>query len=76
MRFAGIEILDKKPNLKGLPALHDENDKSESVEICLKDKVHDLRVYLLYTAFYDCDVISRSVRIENQTGGEGIIYLS
>lgn len=73
LRFAGLEKLDKKPKLKGLPALHDENGKSESIEICLKDKIHDLRVYLLYTVFYDCDVISRSVRIENHTGGEVIL---
>ena len=68
LRFSGAEIINYKPVLKGLPALHDEENKSQSVEICLKDKIYDLRVYLLYTAFEEYDIISRSVRVENHTG--------
>lgn len=68
LRFENATIIDKKPVLEGLPALHDNIGKSQSVEVCLKDKIYDLRVYLLYTAFEDCDIISKSVRVENHTG--------
>lgn len=73
LRVEEINAVDKKPTLKGLPCLHDEEGVSRSVEVCLKDKIYDLRVYLLYTAFEEEDVIVRSVRIENHTGGEIII---
>lgn len=73
LRFVGANLVNEKPSLKGLPALHDENGVSQSVEICLKDKVHDLRVYLTYTAFEECDVIARSARIENHTGKEIVL---
>ncbi len=68
LRYVNAKILDSKPVLQGLPALHDINRESQTVEICLKDKIHDFRVYLLYTAFEDQDIIARSVRIENLTG--------
>jgi len=68
LRFSSAEFIENKPALKGLPALHDDKGKSQSVEVCLKDKIYDLRVYLLYTAFEEYDIISRSVRVENHTG--------
>ncbi len=70
LRFESANYVECKPKLEGLPALHDNDGKSQSVEICLKDKVHDLRVYLLYTAFEEYDIIARSVRIENNTGSD------
>ncbi len=73
LRFESANIVSKKPKLKGLPATHDEESKSQSVEVVLKDKINDLRVYLLYTTFEEYDVISRSVRIENHTGGDVIL---
>lgn len=68
LRFESARYIDKKPRLEGLPSLHGEEGVSQSVEVCLKDKIHDLRVYLLYTAFEECDVISRSVKVQNNTG--------
>lgn len=73
LRFESANIVSKKPKLKGLPATHDEESKSQSVEVVLKDKINDLRVYLLYTTFEEYDVISRSVRIENHTGSDVIL---
>ena len=73
LRFESAKMIDKKPELKGLPALHDEAGVSQSVEVCLKDKIYDLRVYLLYTVFEEYDVISRSVRIENHTGSDIVL---
>ena len=73
LRLESANLIDKKPTLKGLPALHDNDGKSQSVEICLKDKIYDLRVYLLYTAFEEYDIIAKSVRIENHTGNDIIL---
>ena len=73
LRFDSAKYLDKKPTLNGLPALHDQEGVSQSVEVCLKDKIHDLRVYLLYSAFEEYDIITRSVRIENHTGCDVIL---
>ena len=73
LRFVSASRLEAKPELGGLPALYDEKGASETVEICLKDKIYDLYVYLLYTAFEKEDVIARSVRIENKTGAELIL---
>lgn len=70
LRFVEASKKTGKPELKGLPALHDKEGVSETVEVCLKDKVQDLYVYLLYTAFEEEDVIARSVRVENKTEGE------
>lgn len=73
LRFDSAKVLENKPMLKGLPALHDDKGKSQSVEICLKDKIYDLRVYLLYTVFEEYDIISRSVRVENHTGKDMLL---
>ena len=73
LRFVKAEMLASKPELPGLPALHDSDNKSQTVEICLKDKILDLRVYLMYTAFEEEDVIARSVRIENHTGKDIVL---
>lgn len=73
LKFESAKAIKKKPVLNGLPALHDKGGKSQSVEVCLKDKVYNLRVYLLYTVFEECDIISRAVRVENQTGGKVIL---
>ena len=73
LRYESAKAVENKPTLCGLPALHDQNSKSQSVEVCLKDKIHDLRVYLLYTAFEECDIIAKSVRIENNTGGTVVL---
>lgn len=69
LRFESAKILESRPRLEGLPALYDEDNRSQSVEICLKDTVYDFRVYLLYTIFEKQDIVARSVRVENHTGG-------
>ena len=73
LRFHDAKTLETKPILEGLPSLHDKSGVSQTVEICLKDKIHDLRVYLLYTVFEEYDIISRSVKVENHTGGDIIL---
>ena len=73
LRFESARVLEAKPKLQGLPATYDNGGESETVEVCLKDTVYDLRVYLLYTVFEKQDVITRSARIENRTGAEVVL---
>lgn len=59
-------IYDGKPKLEGLPATYVESpDEAQTLEIELYDDLIDLKVTLIYTAFRDFDVITRSVRFEN-----------
>ena len=70
--YAGYDIFKGKKALKGLPASYCEDDDSvESLEIYLNDKLTGLRVTLSYTAFYDFDVITKNVRVNND-GAEDI----
>ncbi len=73
LRFESARFLDEKPPLAGLPSTYDNGGESETVEVCLKDTVYDLRVYLLYTVFEKLDIITRSARIENNTGAEVVL---
>ena len=59
------KIYAGKPGLPGLPATFGSEEECETLEIVLADEVLDLTVTLYYTAFYDVDVITRSVRVTN-----------
>ena len=41
-------------------------DEAETLEIVMYDRITNLKVHLLYGVFYDLDVITRAVRIENK----------
>lgn len=64
-RFEGTEILEGKPELPGLPSSYDENDATQTLRVTLLDKRNALRLTLFYTAFEDCDVITRSASLLN-----------
>ncbi|AEM79275.1 alpha-galactosidase [Thermoanaerobacter wiegelii] len=75
LRYLSHKIYKGKPKLEGLPATYVENeDEADTLEIELYDKVANLKVNLIYTAFRDYDVITRSVRFENM-GKEDIKLL-
>ncbi len=74
LRFKNAKILSEKPVLSGLPASFDNENISETLEIELCDTVFDLRVFLLYSVFPKYDIITRSVRVVNQTGED--VFLS
>lgn len=65
--YVGYKISAGKPKLDGLPATYVENEgEADTLEIELFDKLQKVAVILLYTAFNDLDVITRSLRIENR----------
>lgn len=73
LTYDSHRIFMGKPKLQGLPATYVENEEeADSVEITLKDSLKGLKVVLLYTAFNEIDVITRSVKVVNE-GNETII---
>ena len=69
--YEGYKLFKGKPKLKGLPATYVESeDEAETLEIILKDKVKNLKVILMYTAFNDYDAIARSVRVVNESDND------
>lgn len=71
--YVSHKIYAGKPGLAGLPATFGDENDCETLELLCEDPVLGLKVTLLYTAFSDVDVITRSVRIEND--GE-MLYLT
>ena len=72
--FDSFEILNGKPDLEGLPHTFGDESSVQSLKIVLRDVNEKIRVELLYSAFADTDVITKSVKIVNE--GEGVIYLN
>ena len=66
LHYTGHEIYKGKKGLKGLPVSFATEDEAETLEITLKDADLDLEVVLSYTAFEKENVITRSVRVQNQ----------
>lgn len=71
--YVSHKIYAGKPGLAGIPATFGDENACETLELLCEDPVLGLKVTLLYTAFSDVDVITRSVRIEND--GE-MLYLT
>jgi alpha-galactosidase len=66
LRYKTHRIYKGKPKLKGLPATYVEHeDEAETLEIVLQDRVIGLHVTLLYTVYERWNVITRSVRFDN-----------
>lgn len=73
LRYKSHKIKKGKYSLKGLPAVYAEEDEAETLEILMEDDLSKLQVTLLYGVLPECDIITRSVKVENQGGG--CIYL-
>lgn len=65
LHYAGHEIKDGKPALKGLPATFGDSKQCQTLEITCKDEVNGLEVVLSYSVFEDVDAVIRSVRVKN-----------
>lgn len=66
--YDSYKITAGKPKLKGLPAVYTENDsEADTLEIVLTDKLKSMKAVLMYTAYNEIDVITRSVRIINES---------
>ncbi|PTQ57382.1 MAG: Alpha-galactosidase [Candidatus Carbobacillus altaicus] len=64
--YQGHRLISGKPRLDGLPATYVENEEeAKTLEIHMYDTVSSLSIYLIYTVFETFDVITRTVRIQN-----------
>ncbi|MCI8640143.1 MAG: alpha-galactosidase [Coprococcus sp.] len=66
-------VEDGKPHLPGLPASFGEKDEVQTLQIICEDPILRMRVTLMYSVFEEEDIITRSVKIENQ--GEKALHL-
>ncbi len=74
LQYDSHTISKGKPKLKGLPATYVENEgEAETLEVTLKDKIKGLTVILMYTAFFELDVITRSVKVINDSSADIIL---
>ena len=72
LRYKSYRIEDGKPALEGLPATFANTpDEAQTLIITMEDKAAGLEVDLLYTAFADLDVITRSAVVRN-VGGDNV----
>lgn len=63
--YSGYEIMKGRPDIDGLPfARADEN--TQTLKIVMKDAVTKCTLSLFYTVFYDKDIISRYIKLENK----------
>ena len=65
LRYVSHEIYNGKPKLPGLPATFATEDEAQTLEITCIDKHTGLQAILIYTAFENLDVITRSVTLKN-----------
>ncbi len=74
LSYVSHEIFGGKPELEGLPATFADEADCMTLRITCEDRAVGMRVELLYTAFNDTDVITRSTRVINM--GSGSFYLT
>ena len=72
--FCDMEITEGKPSIPNLPATFDSKETVSTLILHCEDKFLKLKVDLYYSVFEDLDVITRSVRITNDS--QQPIYLS
>ncbi len=66
LRYESHRMMKGKYSLQGLPCMFGNEEEAETLDLVLYDRLTNLKVHLLYGVFYDLDVITRAVRIENE----------
>ena len=68
--FHDYKINQQKTEIDDLPTAYDEDNIGMELKITLKEKYHDVYLYLYYYVFKDCDAITRRISLENKTTSE------
>lgn len=70
--FKDAKIMDEKEALTTLPSAYMADDESEksSLEVMLYDEDHQITLFLVYSVFYNTNVITRSARVWNNSKEE------
>lgn len=66
--FAEARITKGKDEFDTLPGSYDETGTAEQLCVTLKDQQYGLTLELFYFVYPDCDVITRSARLTNDSG--------
>ncbi len=64
--FKEYRITKGKPVLPGLPASFGTEDEAETLELVCEDRLLGIEVILAYSVFWKCDMITRSIRVDNR----------
>ena len=67
--FETAEITAEKPPFRTLPGAYSEEGRAEHLCVTLRDRAFGLRLELHYYVWPDCDCISRSARLLNDSAG-------
>ena len=68
--YESHRIFQGKPRLSALPSSFETEDEAgTTLELTLKDPACDIRYILSYSVFEQSEVITRTVRVQNDTGG-------
>lgn len=67
-RYESFRIYDGKYNIPGLPAVYAGENEAQTLEIVLKDRALNLKAVLYYGVLPELDMITRSVRLLNESG--------
>ncbi len=71
-RYFGHKIYAGKYSLPGLPSLRAiEGESTHTLELCLLDAASEVSVTLYYGVFEEKDIITRAVRVTNNSGVSG-----
>lgn len=73
LRYKSHEIKKGKYSLEGMPAVYAEKEEAETLEILLEDPVTKIQAVLYYGVLPENDIITRSVKIINESNDK--IYL-
>lgn len=65
--FEKAEISDCKEVSQVMPNAYTENGKEEQLKVTYRDKQYGLRIEMFYCVYADCDVITRKVKLYNDS---------
>lgn len=68
-RYVSHSIREGKYALKGLPAVYAEESEAQTLEVVLADHGSGVKAVLLYGVLPEYDIITRSVKIMNESDG-------
>lgn len=69
-KYESYEIYGGAEESTDLPFAVGSSNDAETLKITLKDAKEDIYLYLYYTVFYKCDVITRKAKVVNKTEKE------
>lgn len=66
LEYSSFEIISGKQPIPGMPSTRSKDeDNLDTLILTLKDSKGDLSVDIIYSVYYDYDVITRSMRVKN-----------